>query len=240
MPETFNNVEWLQCYPKGVHYHLDTCLSNASPSIMKKNSFIINRLIHLLDSNHEKISFFLSQDKKWEKWFQMELGYELKKRSTVQFEVPYEKNKQCKKQKNKNGGRIDLVLDGNIAIELKFGQKITQAASVFKDIEKARSIKKANWPYERFYFILLYRRPLKKTGKNSILFNQLLKEFPQEVKLLDGSKTQNYEQNEFKCLILEWKYNPNLTTRDPAIQMSKWCSKLLKYKENFEKSRSND
>lgn len=199
---------------------------------MNMRSVIIKALLDLFDTNHEKISFFLSQDKKWEKWFQMELGYELKQKySTVQFEVPYEKNGQCKRQKNKNGGRIDLVVNGDTAIELKFGQKITQAASVFKDIEKAKSIKKSKWPYRRFYFILLYRKTLKKTGKNNILFSELLSKFSQEIKLLDGRNTKNYEPNEFKCIILEWKYDPHNQTQNPAMQMNEWCSKILCYKK---------
>lgn len=179
-----------------------------------KESEVIFRAIKSHLKMKTKLSFFASdKGKGWEKWIQMELGYELYKNhdADVQFEVPYpydKKKKVTSGKKNNANGFLDLRYRRKnckkylyTAVEIKMSGSPVGVRAALADLAKVRAFRSSRWDFRAVYAVVLIKeKDFEKNTKYKKLVDALVK---------DKSIVKHaISWPGFKVLIIGWEAPP--------------------------------
>lgn len=210
---------------------------------MKESAVIKIVLSSIKKKMGAKLKFFSNvEDGKgmgWEKWVQMELGYELKINhdAEVEFEFPcvYDKRKKIPHGKtNNNKGFIDLQYRRKnhekelyTAVEIKMSASPKGIRPALGDLSKVRAFKDSNWNFRAVYAVVFIKENEYKNTKYQSLVTELKKN-------KDVVKAE-IKWPGFTGLIMGWEAPPR-KARDPE-GFNKWLDSTRNlYKDNAGKS----
>ena len=204
---------------------------------MRECDVIKNSLNKLLKMKKKELSYLAEvKGKGWEKWLQMELGYELNKSQAadVKFEVPYPYDKKKKitsgKKKNTNGfidlqyRRKNLKKDLFTAVEIKMSGSPTGIRAALADLAKIKAFRSAHWDFRAIYSIVFIK---KNDSQRNTKYHRLIETL---VKNGDVVKSEITKWPGFRVLIIGWEAPPNKSSNPDEFK--KWVSSTLKlYKD---------
>lgn len=169
----------------------------------------------------------------WEKWFQVELAYELadKGEAYVEKQCTYDKKKKLPVGKLLNSNAfIDIIFRKHndtkgyfSAIELTVGRTKQSLRKVLSDLLKIKAIKKKDWFFRSVFVVLVFDRNYEKNTKFSKLYDRIKSEF----------QAKSIDLGDFSFLVFGWEPQ-NLINNMNDGNYAAWVESLVEIYKDFD------
>lgn len=154
---------------------------------MANMKIVKNAVNSTLKRHKGKFEKFLPGWYGWEKWFQVELAYELSSQGEayVEKQCAYDKNKKLPIGKLQNSNAfIDIIFRKNndikdyfSAVELTVGRTRQSLRKVLSDLIKIKAIKNSEWKFRSVFIVLVYDSNYEKNTKFVQLYDKLIEKY---------------------------------------------------------------
>lgn len=198
---------------------------------MSRLNSIESAVKNVKNRHKEKFKYFFSGWYGWEKWFQVELAYELSKNGEAYVEksFPYSKAKKVPSNRLGNSNAfIDIIYRKNkdlknfySAVEVTLGRSPQKLKKAHSDLLRIKALKNVDWSFRSVYVILIFDK--NHDGNNNY------------IKLFNMIKNNHINRcitaGDFEFLIFGWDSNGRVSNIN-NISYGEWLDELTQiYKE---------
>lgn len=194
---------------------------------------VTNAVKKTLKLHKGKFQTFLKGWYGWEKWFQVELAYQLSDEGEAYVEKQYAYDERKKLPIGKLGNSnafVDVIFRKNndtkgwySAIELTVGRTKQSLQKVLSDLLKIKAIRNGDWRFRSVFVILAFNNNFEKNTRYAKLFDEIKEKF--DAKVIDGG--------EFSFLIFGWEPQ-NLMNKMNNDNYGAWVDALVKMYGDFD------